>query len=52
MFHFQEGLPHNKLKSYSFQLEEDVYQITSVIQYAVHKKHFITWSLNPDGKKH
>lgn len=49
MFHFQEGLPHNKLKSYSFQLEEDVYQITSVIQYAVHKKHFITWSLNPDG---
>ncbi|XP_015707499.1 SUMO-specific isopeptidase USPL1 isoform X2 [Coturnix japonica] len=49
MFHFVEGLPHNNLKSYSFQLEEDVYQITSVIQYDMHKKHFISWSLNPDG---
>ncbi|XP_072217740.1 SUMO-specific isopeptidase USPL1 isoform X2 [Excalfactoria chinensis] len=49
MFHFLEGLPHNNLKSYSFQLEEDVYQITSVIQYDMHKKHFISWSLNPDG---
>ncbi|XP_021234067.1 SUMO-specific isopeptidase USPL1 isoform X2 [Numida meleagris] len=49
MLHFQEGLPHNNLKSYSFQFEEDIYQITSVIQYEMHKKHFITWSLNPDG---
>ncbi|XP_052527226.1 SUMO-specific isopeptidase USPL1 [Tympanuchus pallidicinctus] len=49
MFHFVEGLPHNNLKSYSFQLEEEIYQITSVIQYEMRKKHFITWSLDPDG---
>ncbi|OXB58076.1 hypothetical protein ASZ78_008416 [Callipepla squamata] len=49
MLHFVEGLPHNNLKSYSFQFEEDIYQITSVIQYKMQKKHFITWSLNPDG---
>ncbi|NXJ10777.1 USPL1 isopeptidase, partial [Odontophorus gujanensis] len=49
MLHFVEGLPHNNLKSYSFQFEEDIYQITSVIQYKMQKKHFIAWSLNPDG---
>ncbi|NWI54757.1 USPL1 isopeptidase, partial [Calyptomena viridis] len=49
MLHFVEGLPHNNLKKYSFQFEEDAYQITSVVQYQRDKKHFITWSLNPDG---
>ncbi|NXL89171.1 USPL1 isopeptidase, partial [Alectura lathami] len=49
MLHFLEGLPHSNLKNYSFQFEEDIYQITSVIQYETSKKHFITWSLNPDG---
>ncbi|NWR87867.1 USPL1 isopeptidase, partial [Furnarius figulus] len=49
MLHFVEGLPHNNLKKYSFQFEEDTYQITSVVQYETDKKHFITWSLNPDG---
>ncbi|XP_010003946.1 PREDICTED: SUMO-specific isopeptidase USPL1 [Chaetura pelagica] len=49
MLHFVEGLPHNNLKSYSFQFEEDTYQITSVVQYQTDKKHFITWALNPDG---
>ncbi|XP_032838687.2 SUMO-specific isopeptidase USPL1 isoform X2 [Tyto alba] len=49
MFHFVEGLPHNNLKNYSFQFEEDTYQITSIVQYQTDKKHFITWSLNPDG---
>ncbi|NXC50526.1 USPL1 isopeptidase, partial [Penelope pileata] len=49
MLHFLEGLPHNDLKSYSFQFEEGMYQVTSVIQYEAYKKHFITWSLNPDG---
>ncbi|NXY89858.1 USPL1 isopeptidase, partial [Alcedo cyanopectus] len=49
MLHFVEGLPHNNLKSYSFQFEEDTYQITSIVQYQTAKKHFITWSLNPDG---
>ncbi|NXI68442.1 USPL1 isopeptidase, partial [Anseranas semipalmata] len=49
MLHFVEGLPHNNLKNYSFQFKEDVYQITSVIQYQTDKKHFITWSLNSDG---
>ncbi|KAM6146212.1 SUMO-specific isopeptidase USPL1 isoform 1-T1 [Phoenicopterus ruber ruber] len=49
MLHFVEGLPHNNLKSYSFQFEEDSYQITSIVQYQTDKKHFITWSLNPDG---
>ncbi|NXW62656.1 USPL1 isopeptidase, partial [Eurystomus gularis] len=48
MLHFVEGLPHNNLKSYSFQFEEDTYQVTSVVQYQT-DKHFITWSLNPDG---
>ncbi|NXX76577.1 USPL1 isopeptidase, partial [Urocolius indicus] len=49
MFHFVQGLPHSNLKNYSFQFEEDTYQITSVIQYQTDKQHFITWSLNPDG---
>ncbi|NWU99853.1 USPL1 isopeptidase, partial [Upupa epops] len=49
MLHFVEGLPHNSLKNYSFQFEEDTYQITSVVQYQTDKKHFITWSLNSDG---
>ncbi|NXK60592.1 USPL1 isopeptidase, partial [Sylvietta virens] len=47
--HFVEGLPHNNLEKYSFQFEEDTYQITSVVQYQTDKKHFISWSLNPDG---
>ncbi|NXO72017.1 USPL1 isopeptidase, partial [Phainopepla nitens] len=47
--HFVEGLPHNNLEKYSFQFEEDTYQITSVVQYQREKKHFISWSLNPDG---
>ncbi|NXF36775.1 USPL1 isopeptidase, partial [Nyctibius bracteatus] len=49
MLHFVEGLPHNNLKNYSFQFEGDTYQITSIVQYQTDKKHFITWSLNPDG---
>ncbi|NXI07129.1 USPL1 isopeptidase, partial [Irena cyanogastra] len=47
--HFVEGLPRNNLEKYSFQFEEDTYQITSVVQYQTAKKHFISWSLNPDG---
>ncbi|NXE97975.1 USPL1 isopeptidase, partial [Menura novaehollandiae] len=49
MLHFVEGLPHNNLEKYSFQFEEDTYQITSIVQYQTDKKHFITWSLNADG---
>ncbi|NXD85232.1 USPL1 isopeptidase, partial [Halcyon senegalensis] len=49
MLHFVEGLPHNNLKNYSFQFEDDTYQITSVVQYQTDKKHFITWSSTPDG---
>ncbi|NWV53155.1 USPL1 isopeptidase, partial [Daphoenositta chrysoptera] len=49
MLHFVEGLPHNNLEKYSFQFEEDTYQITSVVQYRTDKKHFISWSMNPDG---
>ncbi|NXL61176.1 USPL1 isopeptidase, partial [Chordeiles acutipennis] len=49
MLHFVEGLPHNNLKNYSFQFEEDTYQITSIVQYQTDKKHFIAWSLNPEG---
>nr|XP_023960941.1 SUMO-specific isopeptidase USPL1 isoform X1 [Chrysemys picta bellii]XP_023960952.1 SUMO-specific isopeptidase USPL1 isoform X1 [Chrysemys picta bellii]XP_042698768.1 SUMO-specific isopeptidase USPL1 isoform X1 [Chrysemys picta bellii]XP_042698769.1 SUMO-specific isopeptidase USPL1 isoform X1 [Chrysemys picta bellii]XP_042698770.1 SUMO-specific isopeptidase USPL1 isoform X1 [Chrysemys picta bellii] len=48
MIHFVEGLPHNKLKNYSFQFEGDFYQITAVIQYQQDPKHFKTWVLNPD----
>uniref|UniRef100_A0A8C3R114 Ubiquitin specific peptidase like 1 n=1 Tax=Cyanoderma ruficeps TaxID=181631 RepID=A0A8C3R114_9PASS len=47
--HFVEGLPHNNLEKYSFQFEEDTYQIISVVQYQTDKKHFISWSLSPDG---
>ncbi|NXQ50203.1 USPL1 isopeptidase, partial [Catharus fuscescens] len=47
--HFVEGLPHNNLEKYSFKFEEDTYQVTSVVQYQTDKKHFISWSLNPDG---
>ncbi|NXB53882.1 USPL1 isopeptidase, partial [Leucopsar rothschildi] len=49
VLHFVEGLPHNNLEKYSFQFEDDTYQITSVVQYQTDKKHFISWSLNPDG---
>ncbi|NWV75946.1 USPL1 isopeptidase, partial [Dasyornis broadbenti] len=49
MLHFVEGLPLNDLEKYSFQFEEEAYQITSVVQYQTDKKHFISWSLNPDG---
>ncbi|NXS32967.1 USPL1 isopeptidase, partial [Pomatostomus ruficeps] len=49
MLQFVEGLPHNNLEKYSFQFEEDIYQITSIVQYQAAKKHFISWSLNPDG---
>ncbi|KFO86794.1 SUMO-specific isopeptidase USPL1, partial [Buceros rhinoceros silvestris] len=49
MLHFVEGLPHNNLKNYSFQFEDDAYEITSVVQYQTDKEHFVTWSLNPDG---
>ncbi|NWV29563.1 USPL1 isopeptidase, partial [Origma solitaria] len=49
MLHFVEGLPQNNLEKYSFQFEEDTYQITSIVQYQTDKKHFISWSLNPDG---
>ncbi|XP_059694804.1 SUMO-specific isopeptidase USPL1 isoform X2 [Haemorhous mexicanus] len=49
MLHFDEGLPRNNLEKYSFRFEEDTYQITSVVQYQTDKKHFISWSLNPDG---
>ncbi|NXI47539.1 USPL1 isopeptidase, partial [Galbula dea] len=49
MLHFVEGLPHNNLKNYSFQFEDNTYKITSIVQYQTDKKHFITWSLNPDG---
>ncbi|KFQ48503.1 SUMO-specific isopeptidase USPL1 [Nestor notabilis] len=49
MLHFVEGLPHSNLENYSFQFEENTYQITSVIQYQTDKQHFITWSLNSDG---
>ncbi|NXR27022.1 USPL1 isopeptidase, partial [Cinclus mexicanus] len=49
MLHFVEGLPHNNLEKYSFKFEQDTYQITSVVQYQTDKKHFISWSLNPDG---
>ncbi|NXA90432.1 USPL1 isopeptidase, partial [Melanocharis versteri] len=49
MLHFVEGLPHNSLEKYSFRFKEDTYQITSIVQYQTDKKHFISWSLNPDG---
>ncbi|XP_010282362.1 PREDICTED: SUMO-specific isopeptidase USPL1 [Phaethon lepturus] len=49
MLHFVEGLPHNNLKNYSFRFEDDTYQITAIVQYQADKKHFITWSSNPDG---
>lgn len=50
MLHFVEGLPHNNLENYSFQFEENTYKITSIVQYQTDKQHFITWSLNSDGK--
>ncbi|KAM9566145.1 SUMO-specific isopeptidase USPL1 isoform 1-T2 [Guaruba guarouba] len=49
MLHFVEGLPHNNLENYSFQFEENTYEITSIVQYQTDKQHFITWSLNSDG---
>ncbi|NWW72473.1 USPL1 isopeptidase, partial [Climacteris rufus] len=49
MLHFVEGLPHNNLEEYSFEFEEDTYQVTSIVQHQTDKQHFISWSLNPDG---
>ncbi|KAJ6662345.1 hypothetical protein lerEdw1_012509 [Lerista edwardsae] len=49
MIHFVEGLPHSDLTAYSFQFQEDSYQISAVVQYQEAAKHFITWILNSDG---
>ncbi|KAL8190938.1 UNVERIFIED_CONTAM: hypothetical protein K2H54_065929 [Gekko kuhli] len=49
MMHFVEGLPHNDLMTYSFQFEEDSYQIAAVLQYLQKSKHFVTWIFNSDG---
>ncbi|XP_008106138.2 SUMO-specific isopeptidase USPL1 isoform X1 [Anolis carolinensis] len=48
MMHFVEGLPHNNLTAYSFQFQNDFYQVKAVIQYQTSGRHFITWVLNSD----
>ncbi|XP_042312312.1 SUMO-specific isopeptidase USPL1 isoform X2 [Sceloporus undulatus] len=48
MVHFVEGLSHNNLAAYSFQFQDDSYQIKAVVQYQKKEKHFITWVLNSD----
>nr|XP_060626850.1 SUMO-specific isopeptidase USPL1 isoform X1 [Anolis sagrei ordinatus] len=48
MMHFVEGLPHNNLTAYSFQFQNDFYQVKAVVQYQKSEKHFITWVLNSD----
>ncbi|XP_078513266.1 SUMO-specific isopeptidase USPL1 isoform X4 [Lissotriton helveticus] len=47
MLHFSEGLPHNNLKTYSFQFEGGSYEISMIIQYQ--SNHFVTWVLTSDG---
>lgn len=47
MLHFSEGLPHNNLKTYSFQFEGGSYEISMIIQYQ--SNHFVTWVLTADG---
>ncbi|XP_048349164.1 SUMO-specific isopeptidase USPL1 isoform X2 [Sphaerodactylus townsendi] len=49
MMHFVDGLPHDDLMTYSFQFQEDSYQISAVVQYLQEPKHFVAWVFNSDG---
>uniref|UniRef100_A0A8C5QAC0 USP domain-containing protein n=1 Tax=Leptobrachium leishanense TaxID=445787 RepID=A0A8C5QAC0_9ANUR len=47
VLHFVEGLPSSDLQAYSFQFEENVYEVRGVIQYR--GNHFSVWMECDDG---
>ncbi|XP_069107101.1 SUMO-specific isopeptidase USPL1-like [Argopecten irradians] len=47
MLHFQEGLHSNKFSGYDFHHQNQLYQVTGVIQYRNDPDHFIAWIRNP-----
>ncbi|XP_033727170.1 uncharacterized protein LOC117316608 isoform X2 [Pecten maximus] len=47
MLHFQEGLHSNKFSGYDFYHQDQLYQVTGVIQYRNDPDHFIAWIRNP-----
>ncbi|TNN54733.1 SUMO-specific isopeptidase USPL1 [Liparis tanakae] len=47
--HFVEGLPDNDVAAYAFAFQEKRYSVTTVLQYDLHLKHFVTWTRNADG---
>ncbi|KAM8742139.1 SUMO-specific isopeptidase USPL1 isoform 2-T3 [Acanthopagrus schlegelii] len=49
MLHFVEGLPDNDVRIYTFTFKGKRFSITTVIQYNLQLKHFVTWIRNCDG---
>lgn len=49
MLHFVEGLPDSDVRIYTFTFKGKRYSVTTVIQYNLQLKHFVTWIRNSDG---
>ncbi|XP_050976869.1 SUMO-specific isopeptidase USPL1 isoform X1 [Labeo rohita] len=47
--HFVEGLPRKDLSKYSFEFQGIHYNVSTVIQYNKHLKHFATWIRQSNG---
>ncbi|KTF90335.1 hypothetical protein cypCar_00014245 [Cyprinus carpio] len=47
--HFVEGLPRKDLSKYSFEFQGAHYNVSTVIQYNKHLKHFATWIRQSNG---
>ncbi|XP_059395900.1 SUMO-specific isopeptidase USPL1-like isoform X2 [Carassius carassius] len=47
--HFVEGLPRKDLSKYSFEFQGTHYNVSTVIQYNKHLKHFATWIRQSNG---
>lgn len=43
VLHFVEGLPQNDISKYAFDFQGMHYSVSVIIQYAEHRKHFVTW---------
>ncbi|XP_059207974.1 SUMO-specific isopeptidase USPL1 [Centropristis striata] len=47
--HFVDGLPDSNVRKFSFSFRGKQHNVSAVIQYRQHLKHFVTWTRNPDG---
>lgn len=48
--HFVQGLPDNNVGKYAFTFKEMHYRVTTVIQYDLRLRHFVTWVACADGR--